>query len=139
MHYDGVTSTRWSVRRFAALDLYGSSGTLRRRRIVLVEFVVGTAALLVLGAYTGSHGNRLWGVWLTGCGLSYGALAAHAATLFPKARVEAELAGVDTAAELRRYGVAQLLLFVPGIVALAALFEALHSAYRGRRNDRTRS
>ncbi|EWT02622.1 hypothetical protein N865_02540 [Intrasporangium oryzae NRRL B-24470] len=120
------------MRRFAALDLYGTSGTLRRRRIVLAEFVVGTAALMALGAVIWRHGSWQWGVWLMGCGLSYGALAAHAVTLFPTASLEAELSGVDTAAEIRRYSLAQLLLFVPGVVAVAALVEALHPAYRGR-------
>jgi hypothetical protein len=40
MHHDGVMAAKWSVRRFAALDLSGRSGTLRRRQIVLTEFLV---------------------------------------------------------------------------------------------------
>jgi hypothetical protein len=139
MQNDGVTWAKRSVRRFVALDLYGRSGTLRRRRIVLAEFVMGTAALVALGAYMGSRGSWVWGVWLLGCGMSYGALAAHAVTLFPMGRLEAELGRGDTAAEIRRYSLAQLLLFVPGLVAVAALVEALHAASRRRaqRSNRT--
>ncbi|MHB1011242.1 MAG: hypothetical protein ACYC1E_18930, partial [Propionibacteriaceae bacterium] len=42
-------------------------------------------------------------------------------TLYPSHRLEAELDGVDILAELRRYGAVQLLLFIPGLVAGAAV------------------
>lgn len=39
---EGEVSVRaWSVATFAALDLYGTKGTPRRRRLVLTEFVGG--------------------------------------------------------------------------------------------------
>lgn len=116
-----MAGASWSVRRFAALDMHGTTGTARRRRIVLVEFVVGALGMVVLGAVLTVRGAWLWGLWLLGCGLGYGALAAHAVMLYPAHRLEAELDGVDVASELRRYGTAQLLLFVPGLVAGAAV------------------
>lgn len=116
-----MAGARWEVRRFAALDMYGVAGTVRRRRIVVVEFVVGAVGMILAGGVLTVHGAWLWGLWLLGCGLGYGALAVHAVTLYPSHRLEAELDGVDILAELRRYGAAQLLLFVPGLVAGAAV------------------
>jgi len=108
------------VRRFAALDMHGVAGTVGRRRIVVVEFMVGAAGMILAGGVLTVRGAWLWGLWLLGCGLGYGALAVHAVTLYPSHRLEAELDGVDVVSELRRYGAVQLLLFVPGLVAVAA-------------------
>ena len=130
-----MTEAGWNVRRFAAIDMYGTAGTRRRRRIVLLEFVVGTAALLLIGVVLLIHGGWLWAAWLIGCGLNYGALAGHAVTLYPPGRLEAELAGADVGAELRRYSVAQLLLFVPGLVAVVAVAQAVRRD--GPRSDST--
>ena len=41
-----------NVRRLAAIDMYGLSGTTRRRRIVLVEFVLGVVVLVGVGIAT---------------------------------------------------------------------------------------
>lgn len=128
---DRMSAGTWSVRRFAALDMYGTAGTERRRRLVTAEFVLGTTALLLVGGAMLMHGGWLWGAWLLGCGLSYGALAVHAATLYPRGRLEAALDGVDIRSELRRYSVAQLLLLVPALIAVVALAQAL------RRNGRS--
>ncbi len=127
-----MTDTSWNVRRFAAIDMYGTAGTRRRRRIVLLEFVVGTAALLLIGAVLLIHGGWLWAAWLLGCGLNYGALAVHAVTLYPPGRLEAELAGADVSAELRRYSIAQLLLFVPVLIAGVAVAQAAGKGGPGR-------
>lgn len=121
-----MAGARWSVRRFAAIDMHGAAGTLRRRRIVLAEFVLGTACLVLLGVVFTMRGGWLWGAWLLGCGLSYGALAVHAVTLYPSSSLATELEGVDTVAEIRRYSATQLLLFVPGLIAVVALAQALH-------------
>lgn len=124
-------SARWSVRRFVALDLHGATGTNRRHRLVLFEFVVGTATMLVMGFVLLAHGGLLWGSWLLGCGLNYGALTAHALSLHQPHDVSVELEGVDITTEARRYSVAQMLLFIPGLVALVALVQA--RPYRGQR------
>lgn len=66
----------------------------------------------------------LWAAWLLGCAPSYGSLAVHAVTLYPRGALEAELEGVDVRAELRRYSMAQLLLFVPALIAMIAIAQA---------------
>jgi uncharacterized membrane protein len=119
-----MARARWSVRRFAAIDMYGAAGTLRRRRLVLGEFVLGSVCLILLGLFFAVHGAWPWAVWLFGCGLSYVALAVHAAALYPPGRLEAALESVDTAAELRRYSTAQLLLLVPALIAVVAVAQA---------------
>jgi hypothetical protein len=125
MHAGRVAAAEWSVRRFAAIDMHGTSGTQRRRRIVTAEFVIGTAVLILLGVVLLVHGGWLWATWLLGCGLSYCALAVHAVILYPTGRLEAALAGVDIRSELRRYSIAQLLLLVPALIAVLAVVQAL--------------
>jgi hypothetical protein len=120
-----MSAARWSVRRFAALDMYGAAGTQRRRRIVLTEFIIGTARLGLIGVWVLMHNGRIWGVWLLGCALNYGFLALHAVRLYPRGKLEADLEGVDVRSEIGRYSVAQLLLFLPGLIATAAVMELL--------------
>jgi hypothetical protein len=59
--------SRWNVRRFAALDMHGTAGTLRRRRIVTAEFILGTVALVLVGARSPGYGGWLLATWLLGC------------------------------------------------------------------------
>jgi hypothetical protein len=81
-------------------------------------------ALVLIGARSPGRIGWLWSIWLLGCAANYGALALHALTLYPQGRLESELRGIDVRSELRGYAVAQLLLFVPGIVAVVALVQA---------------
>jgi hypothetical protein len=57
-----------NVRRLAAIDMYGTSGTSRRRRIILAEFTAGLAAMVALGSWlvagASSPGTRLLGIWI---------------------------------------------------------------------------
>jgi hypothetical protein len=39
------------VRRFTALDMHGGAGSLRRRRIIRAEFVLGCVVALAFGAF----------------------------------------------------------------------------------------
>ncbi len=48
---------------------------------------------------------------------------AHAMVLCRPGRLESAVAALDMRLELRRYSVAQALLFLPGLVALAALVQ----------------
>lgn len=105
--------------------MYGTRGTTRRRRIILVEFLVGVVAMVALGVWllasSDGLGSRAIGVWLTGAGLNYAPLSLHAITLMRPGALDAELTGVHTAEELRRYTVLQLWVFVPlALVAFAA-------------------
>lgn len=106
-----------SVRRLAAIDMYGTRGTARRRRIILAEFVVGVIAMLAFGAWllaaSVSLAGRALGLWVIGAGLNYAPLAVHAITLSRPGALDAELSGVDTGRELRRYGLLQLWILVP--------------------------
>src|SRR6516164_586130 len=97
-------------RRLAAADMWGTSGSERRRTLIRVEFAVGAIAWWLL-----------LGVWLVGAGLNYVPLAVHAQSLSRPGALEAELDGVDVRAELRRAGAQQFWIAVPGAVALAGL------------------
>jgi hypothetical protein len=115
-----------NVRRLAAIDMYGTSGTIRRRRVILAEFIAGLAAVVALGIWlvTGasSLSARILGIWLIGAGLNYAPLAAHAVMLSRPGALDAELAGVDTGRELRRYTVFQLWILVPlSLIAIAVI------------------
>ena len=121
-----------NVKRLAAVDMYGSRGTTRRKRIILGEFTSGLAATVALGTWlateASSLGTRIFGVWLIGAGLNYAPLAVYAVLLSRPGALEAELAGVDAGQELRRYSVLQLWILVPlSLVAMTALGRSRHS------------
>ena len=115
-----------NVKRLAALDMYGATGTTRGRRIVLAEFIAAVAATMALGIWlvTGASGlgARIFGIWLIGVGLNYAPLAAYAISLSRPGALDAELVGVDTGRELRRYTVLQLWILVPlSLIVMTAL------------------
>ena len=111
------------VKRLAALDMYGTRGTARRKRVVLAEFTGALAIMTALGSWlvidASGLGTRILGIWLIGAGLNYAPLAAYAISLRRSGALEAELAGVDTGQELRRYTARQLWILVP--LALVAM------------------
>jgi hypothetical protein len=106
-----------NVRRLAAIDMWGTKGTLLRRRIILAEFLIGVAGAFAIGIWslTATHGagGTILGLWLIGIGLNYVPLAAYALRLSGAGVLERELKGVDTLPELRRYGVRQFWIFLP--------------------------
>jgi hypothetical protein len=118
-----------TVRRLAAIDMYGTRGTARRRRIILAEFVVGAVAMVAFGAWlltaSVSVAGQAVGLWVIGAGLNYAPLAVHAIVLSRPGALDAELSGVDTGRELRRYGVLQLWIFVPLSLVAVQLRDAL--------------
>jgi hypothetical protein len=105
-----------SVRRLAAIDMYGLYGTTRRKRIVLTEFVLGVLVMVGVGVVillaASSVNGRVVGWWMTGAGLNYAPLAVHAITLSRPGALDRELSGIDPGPELRRYGLLQLWIFV---------------------------
>jgi hypothetical protein len=113
------------VRRLAAVDMHGSRGTTRRRRLVLTEFALGATlgpaiALATLVTASSTFAVVL-GVWILGATLNYVPLAGHAIRLSRPGALVAELAGVDVGAELRLYTVKQFWVAVPLLfVVLAA-------------------
>ena len=123
-----------TVRRFAALDMWGRSGSQRRRRVIRWEFIVGAVGCLALGlSVLASSSSAVWfviGAWLLGAGMNYVPLALYAQALSQPGALEAELHDVDRARELRRAGIQQLWIAVPGAVVFAALTQERRS--RGR-------
>jgi hypothetical protein len=115
-----------NVKRLAAIDMHGTRGTTRRRRIILAEFTAGLAVMVALGIWlvtsASSLGTRILGAWLIGAGLNYAPLAGYAILLSRPGALDTELAGVDTGRELRRYGTRQLWILVPlSLIAFAVI------------------
>lgn len=112
-----------NVRRLAAIDMYGTRGTMRRRRVITAELILTTIGAVALGIWLTWNapglGGRLFGMWAIGVGLNYAPLAAYAITLSRPGAIGAELDGIDTSRELRRYGLLQFWAAVP--LALAGL------------------
>lgn len=115
------------VRRLAALDLHGWSGSRRRRRLIMFEFVLAVAVGLGLGVSAlvaaGNPGVRVLGVAMVGIGLNYVALTVHALGLSRPGALDAELAGIDLGPQLKRYTLLALWLVVPFLVAVLALLQ----------------
>jgi hypothetical protein len=108
--------TSLNVKRLAAIDMYGTRGTIRRRRIILAEFLAGSVASVAFGIWlvtTGTQAGLVVGILILGMGLNYVALAVFALALSKPGALEAELEGVDTYRELRRYSALQFWVFVP--------------------------
>ncbi|MEV1157200.1 hypothetical protein AB0J27_17575 [Micromonospora chokoriensis] len=118
-----------NVRRLAAIDMHGSRGTIRRRRIILAEFLVGVVLMVTWGGWllasSGGFGTRAFGLWLVGAGLNYAPLSVYALALMRPGALDAELAGVGIDGELRRYTVLQLWVFVPLSLVAFAVRDAL--------------
>lgn len=113
------------VRRLAAIDMYGTRGTQRRRRIIVAEFCAGAVIGVAFGSWlvasASSTAGRVFGIWIIGMGLNYAPLAAYAIMLSRRGALDAELAGVDTGRELRRYGVLQFWILVPLALVILAV------------------
>ena len=113
-----------NVRRLAAADMWGAKGSLRRRRIIRIEFWCGAIGCVVLGSVTfatTSGWGLVLGVWLIGVGINYVPLVVSAESLAKHNGLEREFEGTDVARELRRAGAQQLWIAVPFAVAVAAL------------------
>ena len=111
--------------------MHGRAGTLRRRRIILAEFMLGALGGVAVGIALLASGGSGWGrtavaLWALGVGLNYVPLALHAISLSRAGALEAELAGVEIPWALRLYTTRQLWVFVPAlfVVLSARLFVA---------------
>ena len=108
------------------MDMWGTAGTPRRRRVIRAEFVIGAAGCVILGVFVLLTAETvLWevvGVWLVGAGVNYVPLALYARLLSKPGELEAELVDVlDLRRELRKAGAQQFWIVVPFAVAIAAL------------------
>jgi hypothetical protein len=112
-----------NVRRLAAIDLHGMSGTTRRFRLVRAEFLTAVpVALFIATALMVNSGpvGKAIGVWLVGVGLNYVPLAAYALRFSNRAKLDAELANIDLRSEIRHYTAAQLWILVPMALVIFA-------------------
>jgi hypothetical protein len=113
------------VRRLAALDMHGGSGTRLRRNLIRAEFVFGAVGGLGLGIWAGvaatTTGTQVFGAWIAGVGINYAALVWQTALLSRPAALNAELAAVDGPDEARRYSYLQFWIVVPLLMAVLAL------------------
>jgi hypothetical protein len=99
---------------------------MRRRRLVLAEFVVAAAIGIGAGALAlrgSSPATIVFGCYLVGIGINYAALTLVAWSMLRQGTVTRELEGLDVPAELRRSTIAQVRLLVPLWVAVQALGE----------------
>lgn len=114
-----------NVRLLVALDMHGATGTRRRRRVILCEFVVGAVGSIALGLWlltsVTAVGWRLFGAWAVGVGVNYSVLTWRAVLLSRKGALDAELAGVDIRGVSRRYNYLQYWGLVPLLMAGLAL------------------
>jgi hypothetical protein len=94
-----------SVRRLAAIDMYGTKGTLLRRRLVLVEFVAAVLVCVFLSTLFVLEGDSvaliIIGIWIALIGANYVPLTVYAIDFSRGSRLAEELEGVDTRQELR--------------------------------------
>ncbi len=127
-----VTLAYMNVRRLAAIDMYGARGTLRRRRIIVAEFVLGVPVMVAFGAILLPNANnwtaRVLALWIIGAGLNYAPLTGYAIALSRPGALDRELAGVDTNRELRRYAIRQLWILLPLSLVVIALRDTLKRA-----------
>ncbi|WP_194904192.1 hypothetical protein [Catenulispora rubra] len=116
------------VRRLAAIDIFGTRGTRRRRRIVLTEFIGGAIATAAFGiwllASSSGFGAQVFALWLLGAGANYVTLTAYAFALSRPGALDTELAGVDTDRELHRYSALQVWIIVPLSLVVFTLRDA---------------
>jgi hypothetical protein len=128
---DGVVKSPFlmSVRRLAAIDMYGTKGRLLRRRLVVMEFVGAVLVCLFLFLLLVLKGHSvaltIIGIWIALIGANYVPLAIHAIDFSWGSRLLEELQSVDIRQELRYYSVAQFWVLVPLLFVLLALRETL--------------
>jgi hypothetical protein len=113
------------VRRLAAVDMHGARGTIRRRRVILAEFVLGAVGGAAFGVWALTSWEGVLavvvGLYLLGLAANYAALALHAITLSRAGALAAELRGTDIRGALRHYTGVQFWVFVPGLFAVLAV------------------
>ncbi len=109
-----------SVRKLVALDI-----TLHGRRFILLEFGVGTPAILLFGSWLILVGQPLVGWYLTTVGVNYLPLLAYGIVIGSReaARGEVEEDMNRDKRFVRGYGTKQMLLLVPFAVAILALVQ----------------
>jgi uncharacterized membrane-anchored protein len=111
-----------NVRRLVALDI-----TLHGPRFIILEFGIGTPAILVVGAALTSAGVTALGLYLFLTGLNYIPLLYYALVIVRRGTAGAEVSEymAQNRHLVRKYSVQQLLLFVPMLVTGLAVWQEL--------------
>ena len=113
------------VRRLAAVDMHGVSGTSFRRRVIIAEFLLGVIGGIGIGLFllltADGAAAIVVGVWAIGIGANYVPLALHILSLRKPADLRTELAEADIREELRGYTRSQLWVFLPFLFVGLAL------------------
>jgi hypothetical protein len=116
------------IRRLAALDMWGSSGSRLRRTIITIEFFLGAttgpAIGLLVALNADALGWQIFGYYLAAACVNYIPLSLHSFTLLRRADLERELAGLDISKELWRYTKLQVWLVVPLLFVLISVPQA---------------
>ena len=108
------------ARRLAALDMWGTAGSPKRRQVIRAEFALGVLGCLGLGVLSLANGEGwaiVLGTWLAGAGANYLPLAIHDHSVMRPGELERELERAQLPHDLRRAGVQQLWIAVPFAVA----------------------
>jgi len=100
----------------------------------LIEFGVGTPAILAVGGYLAATGQPVLGVYLLLTGINYIPLLIHAVLIVREGTAAQEVAGglARDKHYVRKYSTQQLLIFVPFAVILLAVFQELTEPRRPR-------
>jgi hypothetical protein len=111
-----------NVRKLVALDI-----ALHGARFIMVEFGVGTPAILAVGVYLAAKGQPVLGVYLLLTGINYVPLLIYAILIARRGSAKREVAdGLSQDKHyVRKYSTQQLLIFVPLAVILLAAAQEL--------------
>jgi hypothetical protein len=104
--------------------MHGTYGSMSRRRIITAEYVFGAIVSLGIGGYLAASAagwTAALGWYVVGVGINYVALAANAIDLSRPGVLDRELAEANLRADVGFYIRAQMLLFVPLLVAVLAV------------------
>ncbi len=111
-----------NVRRLVALDIY-----LHGPRFIMLEFGIGTPVILGVGVALAVAGVWSLGVYLFLTGVNYIPLLMYATSFARSGTAKVEVA--ENLARnkhlVRKYSLQQLLLFLPLVVALLAIWQVV--------------
>jgi hypothetical protein len=114
-----------NVRKLVALDI-----TLHGPRFIMIEFGVGTPAILAVGGFLAATGQPVLGVYLLFTGINYIPALIYAILIVRAGTANSEVAlGLSQDRHyVRKYSTQQLLIFIPfAIILLAAAQELTKS------------
>ena len=111
------------IRKLAAVDMAWLGP-----RVVLAEYAMGIILPLALGLFTLRSTQTLLGVWLVTIAVNYVPLFLYAVSIARLGSVETE--GRPEIKHARRYGVQQVIILVPCLVALIAAMQEIQRRRR---------